>query len=164
MTDNATLHDEAMTILAGFESLCPAGYAIGLHLQFTTSKYIFQHYSRAWMQEYSRRGLILVDPTVKWGVANDGFIRWSELSKMDDAGVLSAAAEFGLHFGVSISVAGASGKSLGSFAAAEREFRDEEIADLTSALKRLHEIAGEVEPGSGTDISLKKFAATLGHG
>lgn len=164
MTDSLTLHDEAVGILAGFESLCPAGYAIGLHLQFTTSKYIFQHYSRAWMQEYSKRGLILVDPTVKWGVANEGYIRWSDLSALDDAGVLSAAAEFGLNFGVSISVGGSSGRSLGSFAAAEREFRDEEIADLTSGLKRLHDIAGEVETGSDTDVSLKKFAATLGHG
>jgi LuxR family transcriptional regulator, quorum-sensing system regulator SdiA len=164
MTDSMTLHDEALNILADFDTRCPAGYAVGLHLQFTTSKYIFQHYSIAWMQEYSRRGLILVDPTVKWGVANEGWIRWSELSAIDEAGVLSAASEFGLNFGVSISIAESSGRSLGSFAATEKEFREGEIADLAAGLKRLHEIAGEVAVGSETDMSLKKFAATLGHG
>ena len=155
---------EAMDILADFDARCSAGYAVGLYLQFTTSKYIFQHYSKPWMQEYSKRGFLLSDPTVKWGIANEGWIRWSELSAIDDAGVLSAAAQFGLNFGVSISIAGSSGRSLGSFASADGEFSEDQIAHLSAGLKRLHEIAGDITPGSEEDLSLKKFAATLVHG
>jgi LuxR family transcriptional regulator, quorum-sensing system regulator SdiA len=157
------LHRDAIAILSGFHSRCSAGYAVGLHLQYTTSKYIFQHYSRSWMQEYSRRGFILTDPTVKWGIANEGWIRWSDLSSSDDGYVLRAAADFGLKFGVTISIVDSSARSLGSFASTEDEFGDETISDLAAGLGALHAHARSIDLGSEEDHGLKNFASTLGH-
>lgn len=159
-----TAAEEIEGILSDLSALCPRGYAIGLHLQFTTSRFIFQNYSREWMDEYSRRGLILVDPTVKWGVANLGWIRWSDLKAIDEGGVLDAAAEFGLKYGVSVSVESAPTRSLGSFAAFEREFEESEIEQLELALRTMHGLTQDVEPDSATDRQIRKLATAVSHG
>jgi LuxR family transcriptional regulator len=158
-----TANDVVEANVARLASISPAGFAIGLHLEFTTSKYIFQHYAKSWMEEYSRRGLILVDPTVRWGIQNEGWIRWSELAASDQGGVLNAAAEFGLKYGVSISIVGASSRTLGSFASPEREFTEGEIAQLTACLAEMHEVTAAVEPESGEDLKIKRFASSLAH-
>jgi LuxR family transcriptional regulator len=158
-----TAYDVVEANIARLSSISPAGFAIGLHLEFTTSKYIFQHYAKAWMEEYSRRGMILVDPTVKWGIQNEGAIRWSDLSATDTGGVLAAAAGFGLRYGVSISIVGATSRSLGSFASPDREFTDEEIAQLTACLTQMHEVTASVEPESTEDLKIKRFASSLAH-
>lgn len=154
--------DEVGEIFEGLAALSPAGFAIGLHLEFTTSKYIFQTYKKDWMEEYSRRGFLLADPTVRWGIENLGFIRWSDLAAQDSAGVLSAAAEFGLTYGVSVAVEDAGSRSLGSFAATDREFTDTEIENLTIALSRLHALTNGIETDSPSDKGLRRLAAHLG--
>lgn len=153
---------EVKTILAELGKISPAGFAIGLHLEFTTSRYIFQTYPKAWMHEYSRRGFILGDPTIRWGVENLGWVRWADLEKSDHLGVLAAAAEFGLKYGVSISVEGHGSRSLGSFASTERDFSDEDIGSLSRDLARLHEATHDVAMESQLDGELKRLAATLG--
>jgi LuxR family transcriptional regulator, quorum-sensing system regulator SdiA len=158
-----TAFDAVEDSLNQLASISPAGFAIGLHLEFTTSKYIFQHYSRSWMEEYSRRGLILIDPTVRWGIENEGWIRWSELAAIDSGGVLTAAAEFGLKYGVSIAAVGRSSRSLGSFASPEREFTESEIAELSVILRHLHDSTADVEPESSEDLKLKRLASSLAH-
>jgi LuxR family transcriptional regulator len=159
-----TAFDVVEANIARLASTSSAGFAIGLHLEFTTSKYIFQHYSRAWMEEYSRRGLILADPTVRWGIENEGWVRWSDLAAIDAAGVLAAAAEFGLKFGVSISVVGATSRSLGSFASVDREFTEAEIAAFSESLREMHEVTAGVQPDSSDDLKIKRLASTLAHG
>ena len=159
-----TLEEEVKSLLSGLQEISPAGYAIGLHLEFTTSKYIFQNYSKAWMDEYTRRGFLLSAPTVRWGVENLGWARWSDLVAIDEAGVIPAAAQFGLKHGVSISVEGLGGRSLGSFASADRDFTDDDIAELSTRLSRMHEIAAAIEPDSAEDRALKKVAAAMAHG
>lgn len=159
-----TPEEEVKNILGGLSDLSPAGYAIGLHLEFTTSKYIFQNYPKAWMDEYTRRGFILSDPTVRWGVENLGWTRWSDLAEIDQAGVITAAAEFGLRYGVSISVEGLGGRSLGSFAATDKDFDEAAIAGLSSRLDRMHELTAGIEAESEADRSLKKLAASMAHG
>ncbi len=159
-----TPEEEVKSILSGFSDLSSAGYAIGLHLEFTTSKYIFQKYPKPWMDEYTRRGFLLSDPTVRWGVENLGWARWSNLTAIDDAGVLSAAAGFGLKYGVSISVEGCGGRSLGSFASDTQEFSEEAIDMLSSRLSRMHELTAEIDPDTADDRSLKKLAAAMAHG
>jgi LuxR family transcriptional regulator len=145
----------------GLTSMSPAGYAIGLHLSFTTSKYIFQTYSKEWMEEYSRRGLILSDPTVRWGLEHVGWIRWSELREVDPAGVIDAAAEFGLTFGVSISVADEDTRSLGSFAATKEEISEDVVAELTQRLREVHHLTRKIEHDSAEDKQIRRFAASL---
>ncbi|MEL7025709.1 MAG: autoinducer binding domain-containing protein [Pseudomonadota bacterium] len=156
-----TKSSQAHEILAKMGELCPAGFAIGMHLEFTTSRYIFQTYPKSWMEEYSRKGLIVVDPTVRWGVENLGWIRWSDLSAMDEGGVIKAAATYGLTYGVSIAIEATGTRTLGSFAHSEREFTESEINDLSQLLTQLHEVTGSVDPESDDDKALARLAGTL---
>jgi LuxR family transcriptional regulator len=158
-----TAFDVVEANIARLDTNSPTGFAIGLHLEFTTSKYIFQHYSRPWMEEYSRRGLILSDPTVRWGIENVGWIRWSELARLDAAGVLAAAAEFGLRFGASVSIVGPASRSLGSFASADREFTEAEIAGFAACLQEMHDVTADVQQDSSDDLKIKRLASSLAH-
>ncbi|MEM6740998.1 MAG: autoinducer binding domain-containing protein [Pseudomonadota bacterium] len=153
--------DQVVALFDDLIALSPAGYAIGLHLNFTTSKYIFQNYTKDWMEEYSRKGLILSDPTVRWGLENVGAIRWSVLRDTDPGGVIAAAEAFGLKFGVSISIAEGDGRSLGSFAATDREFDEEAISQLSHRLRQMHALTAHVEHDSADDKRIKRFAASL---
>lgn len=132
-----------------------------MHLEFTTSRYILQTYPKAWMDEYSRRGFLLMDPTVRWGVENLGWIRWSDLAPLDQGGVLPAAAEFGLKYGVSIAVEGEGTRSLGSFASAEKDFSEAEIETLSRDLAKLHALTSGIEADSADDKALRQLAASL---
>lgn len=153
--------ENVRNLLAELGDTTSAGYAIGLHLEFTTSRYILQTYSKDWMAEYSRRGLLLVDPTVRWGVENLGWIRWTDLAPLDEGGVLEAAAGYGLKYGVSIAVEGGGTRSLGSFASSDAEFTEAQIATLSSDLEKLHALTGDIELDSPEDKELKRLATTL---
>ncbi|MDJ1006412.1 MAG: autoinducer binding domain-containing protein [Paracoccaceae bacterium] len=153
--------DEVKAVLGELKNVSPIGFAIGLHLEYTTSRYIFQTYPKAWMDEYSRRGFILADPTVRWGVENLGWARWSDLADLDEAGILPAAAEFGLTYGVSIAVESSGTRSLGSFAATDRDFSEAEIERLSADLVRLHDLTSDIEMDSPFDTELRRMAASL---
>ena len=155
--------DELAGLFEGLSDLSPAGFAIGLHLSFTTSKYIFQTYSKEWMDEYSEKGLILHDPTVRWGLENTGWIRWSDLRANDPGHVIDAAADFGLRYGVSISVASDDARSLGSFAATEKDFSEADIKHLSDRLRQMHDLTGDIEPDSADDHKVKRLAASISH-
>ncbi|SMY07263.1 autoinducer binding domain-containing protein [Flavimaricola marinus] len=153
--------DNLISLFDGLKARSPAGFAIGLHLDYTTSKYIFQAYSREWMEVYSRRGFLLSDPTVRWGLENTGHIRWSELEAADPAGVIEAAKGYGLDFGVSVAIAGTESQSLGSFASSEGEFSESAIDLFSERLSKMHEISAKIEPESNDDKRVKRFAASL---
>ncbi len=59
-------------LLGELDDLCPSGYAIALHIRYTTPAFLFQTYPKEWMEYYSQNGLVLHDPTVRWGLANTG--------------------------------------------------------------------------------------------
>ena len=153
--------DKLIELFDGLKARSPAGFAIGLHLDYTTSKYIFQAYSREWMEEYSRRGFLLSDPTVRWGLENTGSISWSDLQATDPVGVITAAKSFGLDYGVSVSIGDAGSRSLGSFASPEGEFSESAVAYLTERLMKMHELSADIEQDSSDDMRIKRFAASL---
>ena len=153
--------EQVETNLSKMQELCSAGYAIGLHLAFTTYKYIIQTYPTAWMEEYSRRGLILADPTVRWGVENTGAISWADLGEIDEGGVIAAAAEFGLTHGVSIAVEKDGSRSLGSFARTDSDFSQADIETLTEALEELHGMTQDIESGSPTDALMQRVVSSV---
>lgn len=125
-------------ILLGLDELGPSGFAVALHLGHASPAFLFKTYATRWADEYSRRGLMTDDPTIRWGLANAGSTRWSDLVEIDDAGVLEQAAIYGLSFGATVSVQTDGGRSIASFARADREYSDPEIATLRAAVAELH--------------------------
>ncbi|WP_167766954.1 autoinducer binding domain-containing protein [Jannaschia formosa] len=156
--DRAT---ELIGLFEGLDEMCASGYAIGLHLSFTTSKYIFQTYPREWMDAYSRKGLILQDPTIRWGVENTGAIRWADLERSDPGGVIKEARAHGLVEGVSVSVATDRSRSLGSFATPSGPFDATTVTELADRLLRMHEITADIESDSSEDKRIRRFAASM---
>ena len=91
-------------LLHDLDARSPAGCAIGLHIRFTTPLYMFQSYPKRWMDQYAGRGLLVVDPTVHWGMNNVGSVRWRDLESIDTHGVLDRARDFGIMNGVTIAL------------------------------------------------------------
>lgn len=95
----------------------------------------------AWIDEYTRSGLMLFDPLMKWVYMNWGAARWSEVNLPDPAGVLRLAASHGLTYGAVVSVgegAARASRSFGTFARSDREFSDDELVLLCDEVERLH--------------------------
>jgi LuxR family transcriptional regulator len=142
----------------------PAGCAIGLHVRFSAPLYMFQSYTKRWMEHYSSRGLALHDPTIRWGMSNLGFIRWRDLEAMDTHGVLEEAKDFGIICGVTMAVLIGESRSIASFARSDRDYEDEEIEELRQILEALHRATLDVETLTEADrAALKDLSIRLTH-
>jgi len=129
---------QANEILKRLHHNSPAGFAIGLHIQFTTPRYFFQAYSKDWFDTYTTEGYVMNDPIVHWGFANEGIRRWSALGLDDPLGVLSGASKFGMNFGLAAATFDKSSRSIAGFARSDREFTDLEATSILRDLKALH--------------------------
>lgn len=129
-------------ILAELERLrhvAPAGFAVALHIRFTSARYMFQTYPDAWVQEYGRDGLVTSDPSVAWALMHTGSVLWEDLSHVDQDGVFQRAAAHGIRYGLTASVLWEGSRSIGGFARSDRCFTSDEATQLAAALGVLHE-------------------------
>ncbi|WP_341366379.1 autoinducer binding domain-containing protein [Yoonia sp. BS5-3] len=132
---------EISEVLGGLNELAPTGYALGFHIAYTTPRFMFQTYAKAWLDYYSQNGLLMNDPMVAWGFEHVGARRWSDLD--DPAGVMKLAADHGMHFGVVIATDQGDSRSICGFANAAREFTDDEINKLSADVLKLHDSTAE---------------------
>jgi LuxR family transcriptional regulator len=150
------------------ESLCsagPAGFAVGLHLTYTTPRYMLQSYPAAWQQRYARQGYVMLDPTVHWGLANDGWIDWAELGDNDPEGILAQAAAHGMVHGVTVAVVGRGSRSIASFARADRAYTAAEAAPIRDSVADLHDLTFSIHalPATLHDV-LRRLSIILTQG
>jgi len=129
-----------------------AGFAVALHVEYTTPTFLFQDYPQDWINLYSEKGFLMSDPTVKWAFDNQGTMPWSAHADQDDAGIFKLAATYGLNFGLTCGVAGDTTLSIGNFARSDREFNAEETADLLRVTQDLHAQSADLKPFSGADL------------
>jgi LuxR family transcriptional regulator len=129
--------DNALRQLRG---LSPRGFAIALHVKFTSPRYLFQAYDKEWLDLYSREGLVLSDPTIPWAFSNIGTIRWSELAPLDSAGLFARAASHGLTYGVTVGVRGGASHSMASFCRPDREYTADEAGQVEAAVQLMHDM------------------------
>jgi len=152
-------------ILAELDGLCRSGYAIALHIRFTTPTFLFQSYQKSWIDYYSQHGLLLHDPTVRWGFENNGVRRWADLKAEDEAGVFDVAADYGLNYGFVYALEGQGSRSVASFARDDREYSDAEIAEISAILDTLHSVTMNAEKLPAAEVeALKQLSITLTHG
>lgn len=124
--------------LAQLSDLAPKGYALGLHIRFASAHLMIQTYDPRWTEVYTERGYMLADPMVFWGFGNDGAIRWSEIDLPDPHDIIGQARSHGLLFGVAVAYGPTSSRTIGGFARADREYRDDEIARISEIVQQLH--------------------------
>jgi LuxR family transcriptional regulator len=143
----------------------PAGFAIGLHLNYTSPRYMLQSYPHSWQEIYARNGYVMLDPTVHWGLANDGWIGWSDLRRNDPDGILDQAAEHGMSHGMAVAVAERGSRSIASFARADRPFMAEEAEIVSARMTDLHHLTVRIHalPASLHDL-LRRLSIILTQG
>lgn len=150
------------SLLPELKGAYPIGFAIALHIRFTSPALLLQAYDPVWIETYSREGMVMHDPTVIWGLRNFGTIRWDALPKPDAAGaqVLAAARAHGLIHGFTVAVGEPSSRSVASFARDDRPATTEEIATAAERVALLHEMTAndatlsEVERSALADMSI----------
>lgn len=118
----------------------PAGYFVGLHIRFTAPLLTFQTFDQAWIDHYTEQGFVLRDPMVAWGFSTEGHIRWSDPSLPDPFHLFDEAARFGLRYGVTLSCGPIRSRTIASFARSDREVTDDEIAECTRIVHRMHDM------------------------
>jgi len=151
-------------LLPALDAICPSGYAIALHIRFTTPTFLFQTYKREWIDVYSRKGMVMNDPTVRWGFQNTGTETWENLQAEDDAGVLAEAAEFGLKFGFVHALESGDSRSVASFSREDRNFTEAETAEIIAILEKLHEVTRDSDTLPPAEIAaLKTLSISLTH-
>jgi LuxR family transcriptional regulator, quorum-sensing system regulator SdiA len=148
-------------VLEQLSFACPSGFAIALHIKFTSPRYLFQAYSKDWIDYYSAHGLVMRDPTVQWGFENTGHMRWSALAGPADP-VMQKAAEYGLDFGFTTALVQSDSRSVASFARADREFTDIEISEIEEMVTQMHHDTLTAEVLSPDDhLALKRLSILL---
>ena len=73
-----------------------SGFAIAFHIRLTSPDFLFQTYPKEWTDIYSEKGLVMVDPIVRFGFTETGSIRWSALRENDEHNVLEQSLAFGM--------------------------------------------------------------------
>jgi DNA-binding CsgD family transcriptional regulator len=125
----------------------PGGYYIALRVGFYAPERELNGFASEWSDHYTREGLALVDPYMRWCQGNLGILRWSDVDLPDPSAVASAYRRFGFLFGASASIGGTATvpkRSFGVFAHPQREFRDDELSFLHRALGQLHDASNDV--------------------
>lgn len=123
------------------EELAPAGYYLALRIGFAFPVEEVNALPTEWIEHYTKNGLMLFDPVMRWAYGTTGSKRWSEMDLDDPRKVLGQAQTFGLRYGVAVSVFdwnAAGQRSIGSFSRSDREFFDLEIELLLAFVKRRH--------------------------
>ncbi|TNY32595.1 autoinducer binding domain-containing protein [Pelagovum pacificum] len=140
--------------IAELEELSPSGFAIAFHIRFSRPEFLFQTYPRDWQKIYSTGGLVMSDPIVSWGFANNGWTRWSELQD-PPGGVLDQGRAFELNFGVAAGVEIDGSRSIAGFSRSDREFSVDEVERLMELLEELHRITltgGALSPEAHAEL------------
>lgn len=136
MTDSVAIDAK----LSRLGDLSPAGYFVGLHIRFATPLLLFQTYSQEWIDHYTSQAYQLRDPMVAWGFSVVGTTRWSEIELPDPFGFWDEAAKFGMRYGVAVSCGEIKSRTIAGVANSEREFTNEEIAEVSEIICHLHDV------------------------
>lgn len=153
------------SLLNEASELCNAGFAMALHINFTTPTYLYQTYNKGWMEEYTRSGFHLIDPNVRWGLENDGLISWDELETMEGGIVIERARANGMRFGNAAATSLNGSKSIAGLARSDRDFTEAELTRLSALLDEIHELtASDPESDGSFEAALRQLSVEATHG
>jgi LuxR family transcriptional regulator, quorum-sensing system regulator SdiA len=143
--------------------MSPAGFYLALRVGFTFPEEELNRLPDPWVEFYTRHGLVVQDPLMKWVYAHIGSARWSDLDIPDPHDVRLSAQAHGLAFGAVASAITASEKgkrSYGLFFRADRDFNEGELANLRILLETLHSGAKLERNLTANEIEALKLLAS----
>lgn len=121
-------------------TLAPGGYFFALHIRFAMPLLNMQTYPKEWIERYTEEVYALRDPIIAWGFSTVGTARWSEIDIPDPFDILGQAKEYGMTHGVAVACGPMKSRTIASAARDDREFEDDEIAEIASIIRMLHKI------------------------
>ncbi len=146
------LVDEITDILDQFISFSDWRFAIGVRIRYNNPTLIFQTYPDQWLKYYDSEALLLQDPTVIWGMTNNGLIDWEDLKPTDTHGVFKRAEPYGLRHGIAISVGDPSQRTLGFVSSATAVFEEKQKAWALKQIVKLHELTEGIVEASEEEL------------
>lgn len=151
-------------LLSELDDMSPLGFAIALHIKYNAPTFLFQTFPEAWVENYSRKGLVIRDPAIQWAFENTGFIRWRELNDREPSGVMEQAKLFGLTYGFTASIHNDHSRTVAGFARSDRDYLDVEIHEIMDRLQDLDVLTAGIEILSKKDTdALQKMSIRLTH-
>lgn len=120
------------------EALSPSGYFLGLHIRFTSPLITLRTYPQEWQDHYTANVYVVRDPLIAWAFSKTGANRWSEIGIPDPFNIMGQASEYGMKYGIAVSCGPLGSRSIGAASRSDREYTDEEIAEVQRLVEFLH--------------------------
>ena len=127
--------------LRALHAVGPSGWVLAFNYTVFGPEYMRAGYPDAWRQQYEDRNYFMGDPVLAWTFVNSGVIRWSDIKIPDVRGVMKAAEEYDIRYGVAISLKKGGKRSVLTVARGDRELTDTEIDRLATKFEFWCELA-----------------------
>ncbi|SDE81288.1 autoinducer binding domain-containing protein [Limimaricola pyoseonensis] len=132
------LHSYSSSDFDALAQLAPAGCAAVMRVSKGRPLHLENRYPEEWRATYDRKSYFLRDPTIFWGLANDGVIDWDDPVLVDHGGVMADAKAHGLRFGATVATGTAESRSFCGVARKDRPFARAELDEVLHQLQILH--------------------------
>jgi LuxR family transcriptional regulator, quorum-sensing system regulator SdiA len=147
MPHNDTTVKQVKEKLKGLSKLCDTGYLLAVHIRYTRPSLMYTTYPEAWLEHYGGTGMMMVDPVVRWAMAEDtpeGMAHWANLAGDDPLAVIDSAVSHGLKNGISFAVGPITSRTIGSITRST-PFSDSDIAQAQGLIAEIHQLTASLE-------------------
>ena len=147
MTDDATIVKQVKKHLRELSALCDTGYLLAVHIRYTRPTLLFTTYPGVWLEHYGENGMMMVDPVVRWAMAETtqiGVALWRDLASDDPAQVVASAARHGLHNGMSFAIGPITSRTIGSVTSSQ-PFPSAATDQVHTLIAAIHTLTDGVE-------------------
>jgi LuxR family transcriptional regulator, quorum-sensing system regulator SdiA len=154
MTDDAVTVKQVKKHLRELGMLCDTGYLLAVHIRYTRPTLLFTTYPAVWLEHYGEKGMMMVDPVVRWAMSADteaGAALWRDLAADDPGQVVASAAQHGLLNGVSFAIGPTASRTIGSITASQ-PFSSAATAQAQALIAAIHTLTEGVEQMDGATV------------
>jgi LuxR family transcriptional regulator, quorum-sensing system regulator SdiA len=160
MTDDVTIVTQVQQQLRALGGLCDTGYLLAVHIRYTRPTLLFTTYPATWLESYGEQGMMLVDPVVRWAMAEKttvGVALWRDLAADDPGQVIETAAQHGLHNGMSFAIGPIASRTIGSVTSSQ-PFSPNQMREAETLITAIHNLTEAAERMSASTIeALRKL-------
>lgn len=135
----SVIEDQVSTALERLNLVAISGFCLALHFRFASPGFLFVSYPREWSEIYHGTGMVMRDPTVRWGMLHTGWCRWSDMRGVASSDVMQQAATHGLRFGATYATKSSKSRSMAFVSRNDREITEDERHLVEREFEALHE-------------------------
>ena len=161
MTDDAATVKQVKKHLRDLGTLCNTGYLLAVHIRYTRPTLMFTTYPTVWLDYYGEKGLMMVDPVVRWAMSastETGVALWRDLAADDPGQVVASAAQHGLHNGMSFAVGPMTSRTIGSVTASQ-PFSPTATSQAATLISAIHDLTAGVEQMDASTVNALRAIA-----